>query len=172
MRSAEIRNSYEGLLEDWKVEMIVERARRKGIRPGELADVQQEVAIAILRFRFDPQKANGASEASAIRGLIDKRITHIQRGNARAKKRVERYQLLCMDSSTEPDNSEPVSLTMDVESVVATLPRGEKAVCEALARGESREATAKALGISRYEVEILLGQTRERFNNAGLAPVS
>ena len=43
-------NSYEGVLENWKVRLICQRARRMGFRGFELDDVQQQVALALLDF--------------------------------------------------------------------------------------------------------------------------
>ncbi len=40
-------NDYGELVEQWKVDLIVQRARRKGFRPDEIEDVQQDVIRAV-----------------------------------------------------------------------------------------------------------------------------
>ena len=170
-----IRNSYSGVLEDWKVALILERARGKGFRQDELDDVQQEVALAVIGFHFDPAKANGASEAAVLRVLIDKQLTFIQRGCARAKNRVKKYQELHgatanggAPPAVEPDHAEALALSMDVQGVMAKLSPKEKAVCAELAKGAPLKEIAKALGYSRYEVQMLIGRIREQFEEAGM----
>ncbi len=57
---------YGGMVEDWKVELIVGRARRMGFREDELGDVQQEVIPDVAAFRYDPSRAEGALEKAAL----------------------------------------------------------------------------------------------------------
>jgi RNA polymerase sigma factor (sigma-70 family) len=175
MCHAAVRNDYTGVVEDWKLDLILERARDKGFRPEEMEDAQQELVLALLNFRFDPQKANGGGESSAIRALIDRQLAFIQRRCVRAKNRIKRYRLLSgiaeskdSEPQLEPDHADLLSLSADVEATVASLSPKEKAVCSAIAKGLSREAIAEALGFSRYEVDRLLDRIRAKFIDAGL----
>jgi DNA-binding NarL/FixJ family response regulator len=175
MRMQGERNSYNGVLEDWKVNLILERARRRGIRPEELDDAQQEVALALIGFRYDLAKAGGAPEIAALRAVIDRQLAFIQRGRARAKKRQERYEMrlgihngASRSLPVQADETPAMSLSLDVQAVVETLSPKEKAVCAEFAKGESRETTARTLGLSRYEVEMLLRFIRARFQEAGV----
>lgn len=65
-------NSYDGVLDDWKLKLITRRARRMGFRDFELDDAQQQTVLALLHFRFDPARANGACESTAVTAVIDR----------------------------------------------------------------------------------------------------
>ena len=63
-------NRYDGLLEPWKVQLIISRATRLGFRRHDLEDVQQDVALAIIDFRFDP--GQNVAESTVLTALVDK----------------------------------------------------------------------------------------------------
>lgn len=170
-----MQNEYGGLVERWKVEVILDRARKKGFRPDELDDVQQEIVPAVLAFRFDSRKSNGATERTAITGLVDRRLAFIQRTRARQLKNHERYmESMGFKSDTPfeeiPDNVSPdaVALAFDVREAVAALPAPEQAVCAALSRGDNRVGIAKTMGIKRSAVDCMIRRIREQFRADGL----
>lgn len=165
-----MQNEYSGLIERWKVDVILDRARKKGFRPDELDDVQQEIVPVLLAFRFDAQKSNGATERTAVTALVDRRLTFIQRGRARQLKNHERYMAsrgLVSETPCEeiPDNINPhiAALAFDVRSTVAVLPAREQAVCAALSRGDNHLSIARTMGIKRSAVECMIRHIRRRF---------
>ncbi len=170
-----MRNYYGSLLEKWKVDLIFDRARRKGFPENDIDDVEQEIVPAILAFRYDPAKANGATEKTALTALIDRRLTFLQRGFARRRKHERRYRRLCGDTpgrpAPEPLDVEPqrrLAIAMDVQQVVRRLSPMEQAVCAGLARQETRRRIAGRLGISRYGLDAHIEGIRQRFQDAGL----
>lgn len=166
-----MRNDYGSLVERWKVDLITARARKKGFRTDEIDDAEQEIVPAIMRFVYDPSKANGATETTALTALIDRQLTFIQRGCARRRKYERRYQQLhgapaC--APLEPDHQHRVGLTMDVRQAVADLPPLEQAVCAALARDEARFQIATEMCLTRYGLGRVIDGIRERFEAIGL----
>jgi hypothetical protein len=168
-------NSYGHLVEKWKVDLILERARRKRFRRDEMEDVQQELIQAVIDFQYDPQKSNGASEATALTALIDKRLAFIQRGQARLRKREKKYRKLhgCRDGAPPEDLPDPADedaavRSRDVQDAVARLAPTEQLVCAALARGEPHSVIASTLGVTRYEVGRIIQHIREQLKTWGL----
>jgi len=170
-----MRNEYGELVERWKVDVILDMARKKGFRPDELDDVQQEIVPAVLAFRFDSQKSNGATERTAVTALVNRRLTFIQRGRARQLKHHERYMELIglkndkpFEEIAEDVHPDAVAMAFDVREAVAGLPAQEQAVCAALSRGDNRLGIAKAMGLTRSAVECLIRHIREQFHAGGL----
>ena len=168
-------NTYAQLIEKWKVDIIADRALKRGFRPDELDDVQQEIVPAVLAFRFDSQKSNGATERTAVTALVNRRLTFIQRGRARQLKHHERYMELIGLKNDKPFEEVPdevnpnaVAMAFDVRESVAGLPPQEQAVCAALSRGDNRLGIAKAMGITRSAVNRMIGHIREQFRAGGL----
>ena len=168
-------NAYGQLIEKWKADIIADRALKRGFRPDELDDVQQEIVPAVLAFRFDSQKSNGATERTAVTALVNRRLTFIQRGRARQLKHHERYMELIglkndkpFEEIAEDVHPDAVAMTFDVREAVAGLPAQEQAVCAALSRGDNRLGIAKAMGLTRSAVECLIRRIREQFHAGGL----
>ena len=163
-----MRNTYDGLIERWKVDAILDRALKRGFRPHELEDAQQDIVPVLLAFRFDAQKSNGATERTAVTAIIDRRLTFIQRGRARY------VELMGMPGDTPleeiPDDINPDAglMAFDVREAVAGLAAQEQAVCAALSRGENRLSIARDLRLTRSAVEGLIRRIRDRLLAGGL----
>ena len=57
---------YRGVVKDWKVELIRDRIRARGILDGEAQDLEQELVLKVRDSRFDPAKSNGAAESTIL----------------------------------------------------------------------------------------------------------
>jgi len=174
-KESEMGNTYGQLIEKWKVDIIADRALKRGFRPDELDDVQQEIIPAVLAFRFDSEKSNGATERTALTALVNNRLTFIQRGRARQLKHHDRYMELTGMKTDKPveeiaDDVNPnaVALAFDVREAVAGLEPQERAVCAALSRGDNRLGIARAMGMTRCAVTRMIGHIREQFQAVGL----
>jgi len=168
-------NAYGQLIEKWKADIIADRAMKRGFRPDELDDVQQEIIPAVLAFRFDSEKSNGATERTALTALVNNRLTFIQRGRARQLKHHDRYMELTGMKTDKPveeiaDDVNPnaVALAFDVRVAVAGLEPRERAVCAALSRGDNRLCIARAMGMTRCAMSGMIGHIREQFQAVGL----
>lgn len=171
------KNSYAGIVEPWKVELVSRRAKRWGIAGHDLDDVQQEVVLALLDFTYDPNKSQGATEVTAVIAVIDRRLAMIHRQETRYRRRIEHLQELqqVRDCDSEAELSEPAdecngSLLLDVQSAVAELPPRSRQVCLGLSQGHSANEIAQRLGISWRAVSREVTRIRRQLQLAGLDP--
>ena len=164
-------NRYDGIVEAWKIELIVSRAQRLGIRRHDLEDAQQEIVLDVLSFRFDEAKSNGACERTVLTSVIDRRLMTI----ARTKKRYEKHvgpmpAEMWNDGEREPF-TEPIkqqSLEMDMRDAIGAMSDEEQAVCAALATGESIAEIARQLGRSWHAANTIVARIRWHFEQLGL----
>lgn len=165
-------NEYDGLLDEWKVRLIVSRARRLGFRPDQIDDAMQEMVLDLLAFRFDPAKANGASESTALTAVIDKRLRTIRRAWRRYQQHVARLKVArgvdeARDRWPEPVEDETALLVLDVRAVVAHLSPRQRHLCQALLEG-SRRAVSRGRRCGWGTVCQEIEGIRRRFTAAGL----
>ncbi|MBI5939844.1 MAG: hypothetical protein HY859_05395 [Caulobacterales bacterium] len=162
-------NDYGDLLPAWKLTLINQCALARGVHPDNLAEIQQELILAVLAYEHDP--ALGATEHTALNVVIDRQITMLQRGHARRLKRHERYcQVNCV-AAEAPEIPSPIpaeDLRLDVQACLQRLPELEREVCAGLAADEPRVAMARRLGLTRYEIDRLIDRLRTAFAAAGL----
>ena len=165
-------DSYEGVVEDWKVELIRVRAKRLGIRRHDLEDAQQGIVLDVLEFRFDSAKSNGACERTALTSLIDRRLMTILRAKRRYAQHVRPQPSKQADGQDESEPfTEPIpqqQLMLDVRDAVADLSAEEQAICRSLANGESIAEIARQLGRNWHAVNRVVGDLRRRFEQIGL----
>jgi len=155
---------YDGVLEKWKVNLILHRAKRHGFRPHEIPDVLQEAVLVVLEFEYDPNHANGATERTALTTIIDNCLRKIKRSGARYRMHLER---LGQDAS-EYSRDEVDLRAVDVAAAMADLSAREQAVCRGLADGMSKAQIAKQMGCGWHTVERIIRRLRQRFEQLGL----
>lgn len=158
------RLNYDGLVEPWKVDLIIARARRMGFRRDELEDVQQELVLDLLNFRYDPGKSNGAKELSVIVQVIDNRLRNLRRSAERYVKRIGLVEPMA-EAFYDLD---AVDLAIDVRETVAALSHPEQLVCQGLEQGCSKHQVAEQLGWSWHRVNRLVKSIRRSFSEIGL----
>jgi RNA polymerase sigma factor (sigma-70 family) len=168
-------NDYGSTVERWKVALIRRLAKRRGFRPDELSDVQQQVALAIAGFRFDPSKANGASERTVLTALIDRQLSTMRRAKTRHESRLEQLpttsegdETVAADSLSSPGSQDRSALAMDVREAVAQLSPQDRQLCGALAQGRSIDQIARRCGCSWHTVRRQVNRIREHFERMGL----
>jgi DNA-directed RNA polymerase specialized sigma24 family protein len=159
---------YDGVVEPWKADLIVARARRMGFRPDEIHDVQQQMIMDVAEFRFDAAKSNGAKESTALQSLIDNQLKKICRANARYRAHLNRLGREVADGRSSPQ----ADIVQDVRAAIATLPEHEQLVGRALAEGYSRPEIARKLGCGWHTVDRIVRRIRRSFEDRGLDPRS
>lgn len=159
-----------GQLEEWKTQLILEIARRKGFKLEELHDAQQQVAMQLMKFKYDAVKAGGAPERVIWITLIEKKLAMLQRSEHRRRQHEKKVRRVCGKGKFEPitdteqlRHEHEFELGLDVREVVATLNAMDRTVCVQLAQGASREDIAAELGTSRYEVDRAIERLTEIF---------
>ena len=159
------RLDYGGLVEPWKLELIVNRAKRMGLQWNDIQDLQQGVIREVMGFSYKSAKSNGATEATALTALIDNYLKKLIRSEARYQQHLRQFGYQTQQS----DNPIPTKqLAIDVQSAVKPLPERERAVCRALGQGYSRYKIAQMLGCGWYTVDRLVNRIRAHFEKLGL----
>jgi DNA-directed RNA polymerase specialized sigma24 family protein len=156
--------TYEGFIEKWKVDLIVTRAKRMRFRAHQLPDVLQDIVPVLRDFVYDPDRADGATERTALSVVIDNHLKKRRRSEQRYQARIERLR----EKTTEPRFDEIDVRAIDVEIAVSALPEWEQTVCRGLARGWSKRRIARELGCSHYTLNRIMAGLREHFRAIGL----
>jgi hypothetical protein len=162
-------NDYGDLLPEWKITLINQCALARGIPPEDLAEIQQELILAVLGYQHD--SSLGATEHTALNVVIDRQISYLQRTHARRLKRHERYCSRNDHTGEEPLIPSPIPshhLHMDVQECLQRLTETERQICAALTVDEPRVAIARRLGLTRYEVDRVIDRIRSAFIGWGL----
>lgn len=165
------KNDYGAVIEKWKAELIVSRARRLGFRRQDLEDAQQQIVIALLAFEFDPERSNGATEETAITALIDHQLLTLRRTRERYGRRVSGNVGDLRDDTAlarECLAAKHLVAANDVETVMARLSPVARQVCSALADGLSLNEIAQRLGVGWHTVERQVRSIRQCFEQLGI----
>jgi len=165
-------NDYGNLVEAWKVRLITRRARRLGFRRQEWKDLQQEIILNVLDFRYDPAKSNGAKESTLLTAIVDNRLKAILRTSVRDHNRIEQIR---RDRGIGPsaDENHPAfaqaddltPMSADVRQAVQSLSPREQAICAALGHGESPAAIAKQLNCGRTTIRRHIENIRQQMGS-------
>ena len=154
----------------WKLDLIARRARRLGLRGPDIDDAVQDLALVVLDFDYDQQRAGGASEPAVLAGVIDNRLVSLLRSR-------DRYQMhlaqIAADirPESEIDESQDLShceLRSDVRDLVNALPADHRDVCHRLMDGESLAEIADDVGCGWHTVRRMLDRIRATFVEAGI----
>jgi len=167
------RNTYQGLLDDWKFDLIVTRAKCHGFHDHEIDDAIQEVVLDVLAFRYDPAQSNGATESTALTTVIDNRLRMIRRAELRHHKRIERFKLHhgvdeSRDRYPQPTEDKTAPLIVDVREAIAKLPPKQQQLCKTLMTGETLADVARRKGGDWHVAARMLAHVRRHFIDAGL----
>ena len=153
-------NTYGNEVAQWKTELIVARAKRLGFRRDELEDVQQELILDVLGFRYDATHASGATERTAITSLIDNRLKMIRRSEMRYQTRIEK-----LDAKPEEDETQDAERTA---KAIDGLSSEDRELCDALYAGRSVNEIAVRTGCSWHTIKRRMNRIREHFEALGL----
>lgn len=168
-------NQYPPELPKWKIKLIQRRALRMGFRHHELDDTLQHIVPHVLKFVFDPARANGACEQTALVALIDQQLKALARAQSRYRRHLEqlRHDLGAQrNGDVVPAAAlcdEPTELVLDVQLAVAGLSSPERDVCTALGNGCSLAQIARDMGCTWHELRRTIESIRIRFQIMGLA---
>jgi len=155
---------YDGVVEKWKVDLIVTRAKLMGFRRHEIPDALQETVLVLLEFSYDPNHANGAQERTVLTSVIDNRLRKMVRSATRYAAHVERSAPGVRLFSTEEVSPQAV----DVADATAGLTLRERAVCRGLARGLSKADVARRLRCGWHTIDRVIRRLRREFRRLGL----
>ena len=153
-------------IDRWKLDLVRARAVRLGFRGADLDDVQQDVLVEVILFQFQPERANGANEATALIALIDHRLCMARRQQRRYQRRLDRVQQwldpkAVATDAQQTDRQEQTACRLDIQELIATLTPEDQSLCDALAAGESVDSIAHRLQCSWHTVKRRIKRLRE-----------
>jgi len=166
-------NEYGDLLEEWKAELIVARAKKKGFRGDRIADAQQEAILDVLSFKYDPANEAGASEATALTALIDRKLCFMLRGEIRARRRDERVAEGARSCHYHNGDELPATTIdstlsrLSVQDILASFDEQHGILCQMLGKDSSQLEMMECLNVCERTVRYMLARVRERFERAG-----
>jgi DNA-directed RNA polymerase specialized sigma24 family protein len=166
--------THDNSIPRWKTDLIQIRARRLGFQTHELEEIQQDLLPNVVDFRFDPSKANGGTERTALTRVIDNLLIKIVRSRGRYQKMVNTVAEQAQhDEACREDLAEAPGITAwdrqhDVADCLQRLDDEDRLVCEALAEGEAVSQIARRLGLSWSAMEAVIARIRQRFTAMGL----
>jgi hypothetical protein len=156
--------TYDGCLEQWKINLALSRIRAFDFPKDQWPDLLQRLALAIAQFQFDPN--NGAKESTALYTLINHQLNSVRRAQMREEQRLARHRSCTVIRSIA--QKERTDLQLDVRLAVAALPAMERSVCDGLMRGNTVNQIASDLGYTWHAVRRLMARVQERFSQIGL----
>jgi len=163
--------SYGDLVEQWKVDLIVQRAKYFGIPEHDWPDIQQHIILDILNFKYDPQHELGAEERTVLTSLIDNKIIDLLRKQTIQDEHFQ--ELLEAFGLTYPREealaySENKALCYDIQDAMTHLSGNEKAVCIGLMAGCSIRQIAQKLHCRRESIRHMIQNIRRIFKELGV----
>lgn len=151
-----------------KLELIRMRAIQFGLTRHDLEEAIQEVALYLLEFNPDPEKANNAAESTIIIGAIDLRLKQWLRSRKRYQNLVDRCESLTPSYTVISDNElSGMEIGFDVQHIMTTLSEFEQDVCQLLIQGKTVWAIAQELQCDRRLVQQAIDSIREQLLEAG-----
>ncbi len=169
-------NAAEQLTLNDKLNLIKTRARLLGFRRHDLEDAVQEVMLEVLEFKYETEKSNGATEATALTTVIDRKLISMQRVTRRYAGLIERAtdQLAAehqgyFDGPCSIDQSGEYRVaSAEIESAIADLDDESKQVCRLLMDGLSTKGIAEELDMGWHRADRHVALIRERLEEAGI----
>lgn len=155
---------YDGVIEQWKVDLIISRAKLMGFRGHELPDVLQEVVLELLDFKYDPDHAAGAKEQTALTYVIDNHLRKIKRSDTRYRAYVDRLG----EDASEFSRDIVDDRAIDVAGAIDGLTEQEQSICRGLAGGMTRQQIADELACGWHTVDRAVKRLRKHFRQIGL----
>ncbi|MDZ4852128.1 MAG: hypothetical protein SGI77_22805 [Pirellulaceae bacterium] len=160
---------------DWesRMNLIRARGRKLGLEGADLDDAVQDVAMAILKFRYDPLRSNGASEKTALIHVMDRRLISFLRSKGRRLKHVAPIDL---QNTNESKGLESQDRTIDINVIqsdvrlaMLSIDELQHRVCRLLMAGLSQAKTQAELGLSRREMCRHMKSLRDAFAKHGFS---
>lgn len=174
MTNEQLLNWYKGAFEAWKARLAISRIKAMGFPKRDWADLMQDLAVVILKFNYDPDHANGATEQTALYAVINRHLLYRMRRRYRDRQGFEQYLRslgIHEDGSfvgPEPCAKVDYALGMDIERALLGLSKFDRAVAHGLAEGMSKVALAQKLGCEWNTIHKAVGRIQQAFLDAGL----
>ncbi len=157
-------NHYEGCVEQWKMDLVAKRASLFGFQEEDISDIQQELVLKLMEFKYAADKANGAKESTALQRVIDNELKMKIRSQKRNAERMEALRCFTELAQT-PLN---IYLTADIQNALFCLPKLQRQICIDLSKGCTTAEIAHLLKISQRTVQRHIRKIAHYFRTIGL----
>lgn len=161
-----MQNSYDSVLDVWKVDLISQRAKKMGFHGQDLLDAQQQIVMHLLEHPIDLEQLRTASETTMLTIIVDKQLAMLHRKETRYQRRLQNVRNNRPDEAPSPANQ--CDRSLDVEEAVARLTEIEQSICRELASGCSINETATRLGLAWHTIRRHINRIRKHFEQVGL----
>lgn len=174
MKNDDLVNQYEGAFETWKARLALSRIKAMRFPRNDWPDLMQELAILIIKFKYDPNNSRGAKEETALFAAMNRHLLFLMRGRCRDRKGFEQYLRslgIHEDGSylgPEPCSQTDIPLDMDLSQALRALTPFERTVARELANGLNRGAIARKLDCDWKTVDKAVRRIRDHIQNLGI----
>lgn len=172
-RIRELYENYLGVLEPWQIKLAIGRLRRFHIPLDAWEDTMQEMAVVILDFKFDEEKAHAASEETILCRRLDNCIRMLARSESRRRKALDRFAQLRQPTEDDRDPSEAAIRQEEGELLnllVNDLDPELQEVCRLLIAGRTVHQIAQDTGRAWDTVERQIRDIRQLIIDWELEP--
>lgn len=168
----ELKKQYAGVFEAWKIDLALGRIKAMGFGKSDWPDLMQDLAIVMLDFRYDPEKSNGATEQTAIYGVINRSLLHRMRTRCRDAAKLKRYAremgVRADGTGEEPCYHLSTPVDMDVALVCKEMSDFDQQVCRGLSADKTRAEIARELECDWGTVANAIRRIKKHFEARGL----
>ena len=170
------RNKYDGLIEEWKVDLVRSRAKKWGFLEDDVPDLEQQAALELLKVQFKPDEYAGVQEKTLVVEVIDRMLKMVMRNRKRDVRRVN-YLAELIESAeglvTEKSvlgklGTTRTEMRLDVERALMGLSEEERTIIGRLGEGDSQAEIARSMGSSKAKVNETVMRLREKFRRWGI----
>jgi len=163
-------NMYEGVIEDWKFDLMMRRARRLRFRGDDLEDALQDLVMELIAFRFDPQRAGARKESTVLTELIDHRLLDMRKKRARGIKRDDTAAKERQRDQIDQKAAERVESKAEIAMFASALSPFDQRVLDLLQDGMSVKQISEQLDCRWHTARNAVGRITERLREKGLIP--
>lgn len=162
-------NNYEGVLEKWKVGLMIRRAVRLGFNNDALDDVLQDLAIQIMGYTFDPSRTRLSKESDLaifIDHFLKNRLRSEKRRRSREENEAQERDRNKVDYQTE------INMQQDAEYAIFAerLSDFHREVFKYLREGKSEKFIARKLNVRWHTVQNVVNRILEQLQECDLIP--
>jgi len=163
-------NEYEGAIDGWKTNLMRSRAMRMGFRGADLEDALQDLAIEVLGFQFNAERAGGCQESTILTGMIDCRLKDIRRSKKRAGARDEAIAKINKLNEVDLEAGQRIESEAEINLLSAKMPKFDQAVLKYLKDGKTIEWMCQKLDCRWHTVKSAVNRIRIEMELHGLIP--
>jgi RNA polymerase sigma factor (sigma-70 family) len=154
--------------------LVLKCALRMGFRGVELEDVQQDVLLKLIDFKYGEDFTDQSAMTAALINFINLSLLTAKRNQQRYQRCIERMKdsikagCSRVEKMERANDLEHVYRNQDIQKILSELSSDDRALCQALTDGESIHTIANRLGCGWHTVNRRINRLREHFMEMGM----